>query len=824
MPGAKILVVEDEAIVALDIRNRLESQGYVVSATVSNGDDALKSIENDRPELVLMDIIIKGEMDGIAMAERIIDKYDIPVIFLTANSDDKTLERAKLTGPFGYLLKPFEERELRTTIEMGLYRHKLERKIKESERWLVTTLRSIGDAVITTDTQGIINFVNPRAEEFTKWKSEDALGKSIGTVLNIINEGTGEKVACPVRRALDEDKIIALSNHVLLITRDGQRRSIEDSAAPIKSDSGDLLGAVVVFRDVTDRKKMEKRVLQHKYHLEELVKERTAELTRANKKLVKEMEVRKEAEEYLRQSEEQYRTLFETMHDGVTLVDLEERIIFANPSACRIFGYQREDLIGRNIMQLVVDREREKISNETLKRLNRESSVYEVTIVRKDGNQANLFLSVSPYSDKNGDVVGSIGVFTDITELKKAEREKTDLREKLNNAQKMEALGILAGGVAHDLNNILGPLVVYPQLILEQISPDHPQRERIKSIEVTAKKAADVIQDLLTMARRGRYEMEAMDINEALTSYLNSASYAALAESCPEIDLDLQIGADMPLMHGSATHIYKVIMNLVVNAYDAMPCGGKLCIKSECRYIDQLDDGFSQINSGKYNIITVIDTGTGIDKRDLGRIFEPFYSKKELGRSGSGLGLAIVYGVVKDHNGYIDVSSKLNKGTTFIIYLPAIDSSDKSQDMDAVVDIRGSERVLVVDDIEEQRDLAATVLSSLGYDVEMAASGSEAVAYLKSHSVDILILDMIMEPGYDGLDTFRDVIKFRPDQKAIIASGYAETDRVKQAEKLGVSRFIKKPYTMQQLGKAIRETLRERKQRSSEHALAVPVN
>jgi CheY-like chemotaxis protein len=305
---------------------------------------------------------------------------------------------------------------------------------------------------------------------------------------------------------------------------------------------------------------------------------------------------------------------------------------------------------------------------------------------------------------------------------------------------------------------------------------------------------------------------------------MGGVNYAALAESCPEMDLDLQVGGDMPPVYGSATHIYKVIMNPVVNAYDAMPCGGRLSIKSECRYIDKLDDGFSQINPGKYNIITVIDTGTGIDKRDISRIFEPFYSRKELGRSGGGLGLAIVYGVVKDHNGYIDVSSKLNKGTTFIIYLPVIDSSDKSQDMEAVIDIRGCEKVLVVDDIEEQRDLAATVLSSLGYDVETAASGSEAVAYLKSHCADILILDMIMEPGYDGLDTFRDVIRFRPDQKAIIASGYAETDRVKQAEKPGVSRFIKKPYTMQQLGKAIRETLREKELRLSEPAQTMTVN
>jgi CheY-like chemotaxis protein len=247
-------------------------------------------------------------------------------------------------------------------------------------------------------------------------------------------------------------------------------------------------------------------------------------------------------------------------------------------------------------------------------------------------------------------------------------------------------------------------------------------------------------------------------------------------------------------------------MNLVLNAYDAMPHGGVLVVKTECRHIDKLISGFDNIEKGRYVIITVSDTGIGIEKKDFRRLFEPFYTKKEMGKSGSGLGLAIVYGVVKDHNGYVDVQSEVNQGSNFIIYLPATDDIVAGEKT-APIDIRGKERILVVDDIAEQRELAAAILSSLGYKVETAPNGHEAVKMLITNSADVVVLDMIMEPGFDGLDTYREILKTSPGQKAIITSGFSETDRVVEAERLGVGKYIRKPYTMQKLGKAIREVL-----------------
>ncbi len=516
---------------------------------------------------------------------------------------------------------------------------------------------------------------------------------------------------------------------------------------------------------------------------------------------------RKQAEMVIRNSEQDLRTLIETMRDGVMKVDIHENVVFANPAACHILGYERGELEGLNLHQIVVEKDMDLVMAETQNRLRRHRSRYELTVKTKNGQEREVSISAAPYTDERGNVVGTVGVFTDITELKKAQEEGQRLREKLANAQRMESLGVLAGGVAHDLNNILGPLVGYPELIKRRLPPDNPVTEQIAKIEESAKRAAEVVQDLLTMGRRGRYEMAHTDINRIVRSYLESTDFARQKARYPKVTTNVQLDTGIPYVYGSDTHLSKVIMNLVINALDAMPDGGTLTVKTECRHLDQLYGGYNNIEPGRYNIVTVSDTGIGIDEADTKRIFDPFFSKKKLGKSGSGLGLSVVYAVVKDHNGYVDVRSELTKGSDFIIYLPAIEMNTIAGADKPIYDIKGDEKVLVVDDVPEQRDLAVTLLGSLGYCMTSVANGHEAVEYLKSNTCDVIILDMIMEPDFDGLDTYREIIKMHPQQKAVIVSGFSQTDRVREAEKLGVTRYVKKPYTMQKLGKAIREVL-----------------
>jgi PAS domain S-box-containing protein len=258
MTRSRILVVEDESVVALDIQMRLSRLGYTVLAIVSFGEEAIRKAEELRPDLVLMDVQLKGAMDGVEAAAEIRARFDIPVIFLTAYTDETTLQRAKVTESYGYLLKPFKEAELRSTIEMALYKHQMERRLQASERWLSTTLRSIGDAVIATDAQGHVQFMNPVAEALTSWSQEHALGKDLDRVFNIIDRESKSPHDSLVNRVLQNEDVIYLKDNTLLIAQDGAEIPVDDSAAPIRDDKGEIIGIVVVFRDITERARADK--------------------------------------------------------------------------------------------------------------------------------------------------------------------------------------------------------------------------------------------------------------------------------------------------------------------------------------------------------------------------------------------------------------------------------------------------------------------------------------------------------------------------------------------------------------------------------------
>jgi PAS domain S-box-containing protein len=257
MAKTHIMVVEDESIVAEDIKRSLQSIGYEVAAVVSSGEKAVEKAEEIRPDLVLMDIVLMGKMNGIEAAGRIRSAFNIPVIYLTAYSDEEILERAKITEPFGYIIKPFDDRELHSVIEMSLYKHGMEKKLKENQEWLATVLRSIGDAVIATDTKGSVMFMNTVAENLTGYKQEEAIDKDIEEIFNIINEGTMEKVGNPIQKVLEEGVVVSLVNHTVLIAKDGTEIPIHDSAAPIRDAKGALIGVVLVFHDISDRRQME---------------------------------------------------------------------------------------------------------------------------------------------------------------------------------------------------------------------------------------------------------------------------------------------------------------------------------------------------------------------------------------------------------------------------------------------------------------------------------------------------------------------------------------------------------------------------------------
>ena len=505
--------------------------------------------------------------------------------------------------------------------------------------------------------------------------------------------------------------------------------------------------------------------------------------------------------ERLKSSESKYRALVESINDGIAIVQGGMHV-YANPRYLRLTGYSHDKLKKMRFVELLAPSDENTTADVIPSQtdLTTGSQTFEAKLRHRGGKKATVEINVAAttYSARPAFIIS----VRDLSERKALEK-------KLMHAQKLEAMGTLAGGVAHDLNNILSGLVSYPELLLLQLPENSPLRKSMLTIQKSGEKAAAVVQDLLTLARRGVVVTEVVNLNDVISEYLKSPEHENLQSYYPAVHIETHLEKDALNILGSSTHLSNTVMNLISNAAEAMPEGGKLTVSTENRYIDRAIRGYDNVKEGDYVVLTISDTGTGISPDDIEKIFEPFYTKKKMGRSGTGLGMAVVWGTVKDHNGYIDVQSTEGKGTTFTLYFPVTRkklSEDKSHL--PIESYRGNgESILIVDDVEEQRKIASGMLEALGYSVVSVSSGEEAVAYLKTNKTDLLLLDMIMDPGMDGLETYKKILKIHPGQKAIIASGFSETDRVKEVQSLGAGAYIRKPLLLEKIGLAVKEEL-----------------
>jgi len=526
---------------------------------------------------------------------------------------------------------------------------------------------------------------------------------------------------------------------------------------------------------------------------------------------IRDITEQKQANEKLRESEKKYRQILESIEDDYYEVDLAGNLTFFNDSLCRMLRYSRKELMGLNNRRFM-DAENARKVYRAFNQVYKTGAPYKAfdwELIKKDGSKCYIETSVSLIRDSKGQLKGFRGILRDVTERRKFEAEKRRLEFQLRQAEKMEAIGALAGGVAHDLNNVLSAITGYPDLLLLKLPEDSPLRKPILAMQASGYKAAAIVQDLLSLARRGVSDDEVLSLNTVVSEYLKSPEYEKMKSLYPDVSVETRLETGLLNTFGSRVHLMKVAMNLVSNAVEAIAQTGKISITTENRYVDRPMGGHENIPEGDYVTLTVADTGIGIASEDMKRIFEPFYTKKKMGTSGTGLGLSVVWGTVKDHNGYIDVKSTVGRGTTFTLYFPVTRKKRLREKADlSIMDyMGGGQTVLVVDDVKEQRDLASAILEILGYAVVTASSGEEAVAYLQAHGVDLMVLDMIMAPGMDGLDTYRQVLQCRPGQKAVITSGYSETHRVKEALKLGAGRYVRKPYTLEKIGLAVKEEL-----------------
>jgi PAS domain S-box-containing protein len=513
----------------------------------------------------------------------------------------------------------------------------------------------------------------------------------------------------------------------------------------------------------------------------------------------------------MRGSEKQLNSIIQTIPDIVFRLDTEGRITFISPAIAK-YAENPEALIGKHILDIVAPADRKMAAYRINERRTgpRATSDVEMRLLLSppgDGSPSDeRYFSVSAqgiYAKETPDkksFQGTQGIARDISRRKLLEHQ-------LEQSKKMEAIGGLAAGVAHDLNNILSGLVSYPELLLLDLPKDSPMRKHIENIQRSGHRAAAIVQDMLTIARQGVRNSEITNLNDAIATYLASPEHQRLRHTHPQIAMKIDYAKDLMNVKASRVHVAKVLMNLVNNAAEAMPSGGTISVATRNRYLDESIDAYERIPEGEYVVISIADEGIGIAAEYLPRIFEPFFTKKRMGQSGSGLGMTVVWSSVKEHDGYIDIHTAEGEGARFDIYFPA--TRDILVDKERIVleDYVGTERILVVDDVEEQRDIAVRMLGKLGYQVTALASGEKAVEYLQTHRVDLVVLDMVMHPGIDGLETYRRICQIHPQQKAIIASGFSESERVKALQAMGAGAYIRKPYTLEKIGLAIRREL-----------------
>jgi len=533
-----------------------------------------------------------------------------------------------------------------------------------------------------------------------------------------------------------------------------------------------------------------------------------------NVKLRQQVALRTEA---LKNSEERFRFITEKMADIVWTLDRDFKTTYVSPSIKSVLGFTPEERKRQAVEEMITPESLQRVQMMFLEELAKDDEgtadsdrfvTIEVENYHRDGSTVWCENRVKAIRDPSGSIIGFHGVSRDITERKRAEEALRESEEKLARSKKMESLGLLAGGVAHDLNNVLSGIVSYPELILMDLPEDSKFRKPIETMQESGHRAAAIVQDLLTVARGVATTKEPLNLNDLVGDYLHSPEFNKLKQFHPTVTVKTNLDTNILKISGSHVHIRKVVMNLVSNASEAIEGSGNVTISTVNRHVDRPLRGYDDVNIGEYVVLAVSDDGSGIPSGELERIFEPFYTKKVMGRSGTGLGLAVVWNTVQDHKGYLDVTSDEN-GTTFELYFPITrdEISDKALSI-PIKNYKGNqETIMVVDDERSQREISCNMLDTLGYKTKAVSSGEEAVEYLKENTIDLILLDMIMDPGINGLETYERIIKIHPKQKAIIISGFAETDKVKEAQKLGAGQYIKKPVTLEKIGLAVKEEL-----------------
>ncbi len=868
MISRRILVVDDERIVAEDIMECLTQMGCEVVGTAQSAMDAIALAEKTRPDLVLMDIVLQGDMDGVDAATAIREKHGIPCIFLSAYSDAGVLDRAKRIAPLGYIVKPFDEEGLRSSVEVALHRISMDGAVQESSEWFATTLMAIGDGVIATDEKGTVTFMNEVATSLLGCREQDAVGRFIEEVAPMLDESSGGRIANTAVTALHSGDRVRLPVNAGIYRRSAKNLPVDQSAAPIRNGTGKLVGAVLVFRDATDRRRAEEQSRLENERLEELVDERTTEILASNKRLVTEIEERKRVEDALN-----YRMGMQTLLGGVmhrflrakpeeTKSSLEAALGelggFLSVDAAYLLRYSEDGSKVRVVTEWrsmgtpttdvdgAAPSENLQVLAEWRHRFNGADSVLIARdsgagddlpnvmpeIARARGARSVLLL---PLLDED-EVTGFLGadcsgagrewkreeatllrmagdVIQTALRRQRAAADNEELLLQLHQSQKMEAIGKLSGGIAHDFNNMLLPIIGYSDMLLDKLSDKEEIVEELTEIRRSAERAAALTRQMLAFSRKQVIKKVVLDMNGQLRD-LEKMLVRIIGE---DIALKTDLAPELPPVNVDQGQIEQVLLNLVVNARDAMPYGGS--IKICTRLVESLPPGVRLLNErgrdGRFVQITVSDAGVGIDSEIVDKIFEPFFSTK--GNDGTGLGLSVVYGIVEQHGGGVSVESTPGSGSSFSVYLPAV-CSVVSEDVRSATheqpvkdprSVRGrGEKILLVEDEIAVIQFVSQALKQNGYEIVKATCFRDAVNAFDEHrgEFDLIFTDAVLPDG-NGVDLLDRFLTAKPDARALLSSGYTDKDSLLELAKAKDITFLQKPYALPVLFKTVRQVI-----------------
>ena len=744
MGKAQILVVAREGTVADRIKERLLDLGYPGPEVVSSREEALNKIFQSQPDLVLMDFFA-GRMEEVKVGEEIWERFQIPVVYMATHGDAAALPKTTGAEVLGYVLKPFEGRELQMAIEMALYRRRVEEEhkqaeeaLKEKEAFNFALFEYNPVETIVVDLEGrIVNFNLARRKA----------------------SGRLPRVGDLMYRDFAGSHTIDMRAELMECIKSGRMKKFpeqnyRDMILSI-TISPFVRGAIITSEDITDRKR---------------------------------------ADEALRESEEKYRTLVE--HAGEAIFITQDGVIkFSNPSTLS-FGYSAEELARIPFGDLIHPEDREMVVERYRRRMQGEEvpGTYAFRFLNRSGEEIWAQLNVARITWEGRPA--TLNFLRDITPLKKLEMQ-------FQQAQKMEAIGALAGGIAHDFNNLLMGIQGYISLMLFNMDSSHPLYENLKKIEEHVRNGASLTSQLLGFARRGKYEVKPADPNEIL-----QRSSEMFERTRKEIKIFRKFQKDIWTVEVDRGQIEQALLNLYVNAWQAMPGGGNLFLETKNITLGSDHTRPFWLQPGRYVKISVTDTGVGMDERTQQRIFEPFFTTKEMGR-GTGLGLASAYGIIKNHGGFIHVYSEKGHGSTFSIYLPPSGKAVRqAQKIYPEKILKGTETVLLVDDENTITDVFEKALSMIGYKILLARDGQRALeVYRKNQdAIAVVILDMIM-PGISGGTTYDLLKEINPGVKVILASGYSADGEAAQIMARGCDGFIQKPFGIKELSQKIREIL-----------------